>query len=106
MSDHKSQFARAIGTISTVVVLLAVPAFAISFADASIFSQPTSVDVSPVARATDDSTILANWQFTCTTRQVRHTEHVHHTDHRPIHHSPPHHSRHTHTHHASKHTGH
>jgi hypothetical protein len=122
MSNQKSHFARVFGTIATVVVLLAVPAFAISFADASIFSRPTNVDPSAAVRVADDSTILNGWQFTGHTRHVRHTDHpvrhtdhpvrhtdhpVHHTDHRPVHHSDHrHHSRHTHTHHASKHTGH
>lgn len=65
----KNQFARSIGTAVAVLVLLAVPAFAISFADVSVFSPSTNLNPSQVANAGNDGTILNGWQFTCYTRQ-------------------------------------
>lgn len=72
MSQKKSQLAQVIGTALTVVILLAVPAFAISFADVSIFAQSASLDPSPATTSGDDATILNNWQFTGDTRHSSH----------------------------------
>lgn len=75
MSEKKNQFARVIGTALTAVVLLAVPAFAISLADVSIFAQSASLDPSPVTTSGDEATLLNNWQFTGNTKHPVHPTH-------------------------------
>jgi hypothetical protein len=63
----RESFSRAVGNVISVTVFIAVPAFAIYFADVSIFAEsvrPQEVR-SVAARATsDDALLLNNWQFT------------------------------------------
>lgn len=63
MSSHSTRPVRVMGSGLAAAVLLAVPAFALCYADMDVFSP--SAPVSAVApAAADESVILSNWQFT------------------------------------------
>src|SRR5438132_580880 len=62
----RKSFSSVLSGALTAVVLFAVPALAIYFADLSVFSESVRLaDVrAAVAHGADDAVLLANWQFT------------------------------------------
>ena len=83
----QNRFGQAIATGVTVLVLLAVPAFAILFADVDLFAQPAAQVAAHSGQVSDvpvDSLVLSNWQFTSNSRHSfhpRHSDHSRVTDH-------------------------
>ena len=80
----KTSFSRLAGSVLTGVILLAVPAFALSFADLEVFSSQAPYNAA-VPTASDDSIVLTNWQFTGNAKPIKPTKPSKKTNHKSKH---------------------